>query len=283
MLRNGLEGADYAEPYAGGAGVALELLLAGTASHIHLNDSSEHVYAFWRSVIEEPEEFCRRIAAASLTVEDWKAHREVVRNPKGHDLVELGFSTFFLNRCNRSGVLGGGLIGGLAQEGRWLMDARFPRNELIQRIEGIATKADRISVTNLDAEDFMASHASASLPEDTLIYCDPPYYERAERLYLDSYRREDHLRLSRAIQDGVSHRWLVSYDGHPDIIAMYADRRKFTYSLQYSASRSYKGREVFIFSDDLVIPETSAVPSIDDALPCLVGSRNPVQRGVATA
>lgn len=266
LEHNALEGGHYAEPYAGGAGVAMDLLLANRVSHVHLNDSSIHIYAFWQSVTTRPEDLCRLVASASMSVEDWREHREVVRHPEGHDLLEIGFSTFYLNRCNRSGVLTGGLIGGLEQAGQWRMDARFPINELIRRIEAIATKASSISVTNLDAEEFLSAYAAERLPDDALLYCDPPYYERAQRLYLDSYQHDDHTRLAKLIQGGVRQRWLVSYDGHPDVIALYEERRKFLYDLQYSAARSYKGREVFIFSDDLILPLGSSIKAVDDAL-----------------
>ncbi len=263
---NDLSGGHYAEPYAGGAGVAIDLLLDKRVSHVHLNDSSAHVAAFLNSLLLYPDEFCRKIAAASLSVGDWKEHRDVVRRPELHDEFEVGFSTFYLNRCNRSGVLTGGVIGGLAQNGRWRMDARFPRNELIRRVEAIAAEANHISVTNLDAETFMLQHAPRVVPTNSLIYCDPPYYERSGRLYLNSYDRDDHARLAAVIQGQLKHPWVVSYDGHPELIAMYEKRRSFVYSLQYSAIRTYKGTEVFIFSDSMEIPTESRVPAVHDAL-----------------
>jgi DNA adenine methylase len=263
---NGLAGGHYAEPYAGGAGVAVELLLGDQVEHVHLNDSSIHVFSVWQSITKDPDSFCRQILSAALSVEDWKRHREVVRRPQEHKMSDVGFSTFYLNRCNRSGVLTAGVIGGLAQVGRWLIDARFPRNELVRRVESIAAKAHRISVTNLDAEVFIREHLPANLPAKSLVYCDPPYYERAERLYLNTYAPNDHVRIAEVIQRELAGNWLVSYDGHPDIVALYASRRKFEYDLQYSATRSYRGREIFIFSDGLVIPQRSKVAAIDTAL-----------------
>lgn len=263
---NELTGGHYAEPYAGGAGVAMELLVSGKVSHVHLNDSSVHIYALWSSIKTSPEAFCRRLSLASLNVEEWKRHREVVRHPADHDLFELGFSTFYMNRCNRSGVLTAGVIGGLAQAGRWRIDARFPRNELIRRIEVIAEKAERVSVTNLDAEQFMRDYAPTRLPPNTLIYCDPPYYERSQRLYLDAYHPDDHRRLANLLQKGGINRWVVSYDAHPDILSLYGQRKHFVYELQYSATRVYSGKEVFVFSDDLNLPQESRVLTIDRAL-----------------
>ncbi|QDH58614.1 DNA adenine methylase [Pandoraea pnomenusa] len=262
---NDLVGGHYVEPYAGGAGVALELLLENKVSKIHLNDCSVPVYAFWRSVLSKPEELCRLVASASLTVEEWKRRRDIVRQPKGHSQLEVGFSAFYLNRCNRSGVLSGGLIGGLAQDGEWKMDARFPRNELIRRIEAIASRSSAIVLKNLDAEKFIEEHIP-TLPLETLVYCDPPYFDKASRLYLNSYQEDDHHRISGVIQSRLKRKWVVSYDSAEEILGYYRERRSFVYDLQYNASRVYKGREIFVFSDDLKLPASSRLPHIDEAM-----------------
>lgn len=261
---NDAESWSYVEPYAGGAGVGMELLLDNRVRRVYLNDSSRPIYAFWRSVLDQPDAFCSRISRAALTLETWRKHRDVVRDQSKHDLLDLGFSTFFLNRCNRSGVLTGGVIGGQQQQGDWLIDARFPRAELIRRVEAIATRANRVSVTNLDAEVFLATKV-AKLPAETLVYCDPPYFARAKRLYLDSYTEADHARLAKAIQK-VKQPWLLSYDSHATIAALYQDRRQFTYRLSYSAISAYAGRELFIFSDKLKVPATSALSYVADGL-----------------
>lgn len=258
---NGAIGWNYVEPYAGGAGVAMELLVGDKVGHVYLNDSSLHVYSFWKAILGDPEHFCRRISRASLTVDAWKKHREIVRNPADHDVMDVGFSTFYLNRCNRSGILTAGVIGGLAQEGKWRIDARFSRNELVKRVETIAEYRNRITVTHLDAEAFMVGRVN-SLPPKTIVYCDPPYYERAERLYLNAYDPDDHFRLARVIQHKLRQPWLVSYDNHPDISSLYRKRRRFRYTLQYSAIRAYAAKELFVFSDKLQVPPTSAVPYI---------------------
>jgi DNA adenine methylase len=262
---NGLEGGDYVEPYAGGAGVAIELLVAGHVSNVHLNDSSFPIYAFWNSILRHTDEFCRRISRSLLNVDEWKAHREVMRNPEDHDELDVGFATFYLNRANRSGVLSGGLIGGLDQTGKWKMDARFPRNELIRRIEVIGTLRGAINVMNLDAEDFIANQVP-EIRGNKLVYCDPPYFEKASRLYLNHYAPGDHERIAEIIQQQRDTKWIVSYDAVEQILGYYAKRRKFLYELQYNASRAYKGNEVFIFSDNLVVPRTSALPYITTAL-----------------
>ncbi len=111
LRQNGIRG-HYVEPYAGGAGVAIELLLNEDVQCIHLNDSDLGIYAFWYSILNENERFCREILIAALTIEEWKKRREIVKQPQNHSLFELGFSTFFLNRCNRSGVISTELLEG---------------------------------------------------------------------------------------------------------------------------------------------------------------------------
>lgn len=265
MELNGLANGHYVEPYAGGAGVGMELLLAGRAAHVHLNDISVGVYAFWRSILTNTEEFCRRVSAASLTIEEWRRQKAILSHPRKFCQLDVGFSLFYVNRCNRSGIPSGGVIGGLEQNGRWRMDARFPRNELIRRIESIATKKAAITVKNWDGERFLLEYVP-TLPQNTLIYCDPPYFHKADRLYLNYYTPEDHCRIAKVMQKHVKRPWLVSYDSVPQIMKHYSKRHSFCYDLQYNAAKAYKGAEVFFFSDDIELPANSAVPCINAAL-----------------
>lgn len=260
LLRtNGLVGADYAEPYAGGAGVAIHLLLSRQVGHIHLNDSSPAIFAFWRSIQGKADEFCRRIASASLTVEEWRRQRHILTHSKNFPQIDVGFSLFYLSRCNRSGIPNGGVIGGLKQQGRWKMDARFPRNELIRRVEAIADNRERMTVTNLDAELFIRSYVR-KLPRRTLVYCDPPYYHESNRLYLNYYKPDDHVGLARTIQKHLKRPWLVSYDNVPEIRRLYAKRRCVFCKVQYNAARAYTGTEVFFISDGLKLPDAASGP-----------------------
>jgi DNA adenine methylase len=263
--KNNLVGGHYVEPYAGGAGVALELLISGKVSHVHLNDSCKRIYAFWRSVLNKSDELCALILRASLTVDEWRRQQAIFAAPEQSDELNLGFATFYLNRCNRSGILSGGLIGGLRQDGDWRMDARFSRNELIRRIEVIASKAKEISLRNWDAERFIKEYLP-QVPEHSLIYLDPPYFKKADRLYLNHYSPDDHERIAAVIQQSLKHKWIVSYDNAPEISQYYLKRRSFEYDLQYNASKAYMGKELIIVSDDLVIPDSSNVLGVDAAL-----------------
>lgn len=262
---NRLIGGHYVEPYAGGAGVAIELLLENRVNHIHLNDSSTHIFTFWSCALNYTDELCGRIRNASLTIDEWKRQREILRHPDKHSHIDIGFSVFYLNRCNRSGVLSGGVIGGLNQTGNYKMDARFSRNDLIRRIELIASRKSSITLHNLDAEQYIQQHIP-TLPNNTLVYLDPPYYTKSSRLYLNHYKPEDHIRIANTVQEKLQHRWVVSYDGVQPIIEQYSNRRQFVYQLQYNAAEVYKGTEIFIFSDNLTIPRNSTISYINQAI-----------------
>lgn len=262
LYENGLEKGHYAEPYAGGAGVAIDLLLSGSVSHIHLNDAWAPLHAFWRSVLYRTEELCRRIRDTQLTVEEWMRQKEILSRPWEFDQIDLGFSMLYLNRCNRSGIIhDAGVIGGLDQTGPYKMDARFPRAELIRRVEAIGSRHGNISLHNLDAERFVKEKVRF-LPQRTLVYCDPPYYHKAERLYPNSYQPDDHERIARTIQERILHPWITSYDYTPEVLSFYSRRRLFDYKLQYNAAQVYKGRELIVVSDELRLPSTSALSFI---------------------
>jgi DNA adenine methylase len=257
----------YVEPFAGGAGVALELLLSKKIKNVHLNDANIGIYAFWYSVVNHTQELCNLISVASLTVEEWKRRKEIVKQADKNNLLELGFSTFYLNRCNRSGILTAGLIGGLNQDGNYKMNARFSRNDLIRRIESIALFKKNIFVTNLDAEFYIKNYIP-NLGNDCLVYLDPPYFVQGSNLYLNSYEH-----LSKIIQNKIEQKWILSYDGVPEIVSLYSERKHFIYDLQYNASRVYKGKEIFIFCDELTIPKSCSLDYINYGIENLVNSK----------
>lgn len=256
---------NYCEPYCGGAGVAISLLFSNKVKHIHLNDVDRGIYAFWHSILNKTEKFCERIRTVSLTVDEWIKQREVFRNKKRQSLFNLGFAVFFLNRCNRSGVLSAGIIGGLNQDGNYKLDARFKRNELIKRIEAISVFKKKITISNLDAEYYIKNYIP-NLSNNLLVYFDPPYYVKGKELYLNAYDHDDHVRISQCIQNQTDNNWILSYDGVPEIINLYKERKQFVYDLQYSAANTYKGKEVFVFGDNIKLPKSSSVESINKAL-----------------
>lgn len=256
----------YAEPYAGGAGVAIELLISGRIKNIYLNDKDYGVYCFWYSVKNFNEDFCKKIEKVKLTISEWKRQREVFRNQRSYTAFEVGFSFFYLNRCNRSGVLTGGVIGGMNQKGNYKIDARFNRLELIRRISILGEFSSSIKISNLDARTFITKYKHTFL-NNALIYLDPPYYVKGQGLYLNHYGHDDHVHLCNHLTKHLErHNWILSYDAVTPIVDLYNDRPRFVYDLKYSAAEPRKGSEIFIFSDMLSIPAESRLPYINQGL-----------------
>lgn len=251
MRANGLMQGIYCEPFAGGAGIACRLLLNGTVSEIWINDIDPAIYAFWNSVLNSTDELCERIARARITIAEWRRQKSV-QTSSNAELLDLGYSTLFLNRTNRSGILRGGVIGGKKQTGNYALDCRFDRDELVRKIQRLALYRDQVSLSCMDARRYMSSKLKR-LPERALVYVDPPYYRAGPDLYTNFYRHKDHAALALAIQ-ATSHRWMVTYDDATEIQAMYLRRRQYRKTLTYYAQAKRSAAELLVLSDRLVLP-----------------------------
>lgn len=254
-------GGHYLEPYAGGAGVALELLFHGYASHVHINDLDPAVHAFWVSVTQAPDALLQLLHNTPVTMDEWFHWRSILRGETPANAVERGFATLFINRTNRSGILKGGVIGGMAQSGSYKLDARFKKDVLAARIQKIAQYAEHITVHCEDAL-MLLERCESFLPDQSLIYLDPPYYVKGRGLYRNYYQHEDHLAIAKNLQSpDLARPWVVSYDNAAEIQDMYQLSRGLSYCLNYSAQKRYVGNEVMFFSETLIVPDEAIPPS----------------------
>lgn len=243
----------YAEPFAGGCGLALGLLMRGYVSHIHINDIDRGIWAFWDSVLHRNRELIERIQTVNVCLDEWYAQREIVRSPEKQNIFDLGFATFFMNRTNRSGIIKAGVIGGLAQNGNYLLDCRFNKDSLSRRIERIGLYTEKIHLTNLDAIDFLNE---VDYSDSDIFACiDPPYYKQGSSLYTNFYKHQDHQLLATRIRS-LAKPWVLTYDNEPVIQELYRDNTQIEFNLNYFAQTKRVGTELMVFSDDLKIPNT---------------------------
>lgn len=268
---NNLKGGTYCELYAGGAGAALNLLFENTFSTIHINDADYSIYAFWYAVLNHHEEFIQLIENTPVTIAEWQVQKQIYLQGRASEILALGFSTFFLNRTNRSGIIfKAGPIGGQNQEGNYKIDVRFNKKDLIKRIEDIASIRDRIALTNEDAINII-KNLNTFFPdvENLFLYLDPPYYNKGKMLYLNNYDHFNHKTLAEAVENLENIRWLISYDNVTQIKELYNGYRMSSFDLNYTLQSKKFGSELLVFSEELELPAEIQVKSrISELLIC---------------
>lgn len=248
MKLNNLEGGTYVEPFAGGAAIAWYLLINKHVEKVFINDLNKSIYAFWHSVLFQTDQLCSMIEAVDITIDNWEIQKAIQKEPDNYSLLDLGFSTFFLNRTNRSGIIKGGAIGGMTQEGNYKLDCRFNRKDLINRIIKISNCQKDIHLTNLDANEFILK-VLPSIPDKCLVNIDPPYYKKGKGLYQNFFEHSDHFELYNNVIK-IRQPWMVTYDDTPEINKIYKDYNPLSFSLSYTAQVKRKGFEVLIHKSE---------------------------------
>lgn len=253
---NKREGGIYVEPYAGGCGAGLHLLFSERISTLMINDADRSIYSFWKAILTKTDAFLEMLRDTPLSVDEWKRQRDVYFGGRRQASLRLGFATFYLNRCNRSGIIAnGGLIGGRMQSGKWRLDARFNKSGLRQRIERIAMYGERILVSNLDALEFLRRKVNPQgIAEKAFVYLDPPYYAKGSQLYLDYYDPADHSSLAKYLENNPPFLWALTYDNVPPIHKLYRRHRRYPFSLSYSARERRIGRELMVLHRKVELP-----------------------------
>lgn len=165
------------------------------------------------------------------------------KNMNSH-LLENGFTSFFLNRTNVSGIINGGPIGGKKQLGKYKIDCRFNKVALIEKIRKISSYKDRIILNNLDANDFIKQELPKYNSKSTFIFFDPPYYAQGKNLYLSFVYKNSHKELANNILSLSDYKWITTYDIEDKILELYKDKSKaYTYSLLYSVRNKRRAKE----------------------------------------
>ena len=244
LVGHNLSGWQYAEPYAGGCGLALSLLFDGVVSKLHLNDIDLSIATFWESLIFHTDELVDRVENVTFTIEEWRKQKQIQKEKLTANPLDLAFSTLYLNRTNRSGIIKAGVIGGLAQTGNYKMDCRFNKADIISKIYAIAKRQSDICIYNLDAIDFIHRVENQ---ENLVLMIDPPYYNKGQTLYANFYRHDDHAKIA-DILTNTTLPWILTYDNTPEIIELYRDFNQYSFNINYSVANKRVGSELLITS-----------------------------------
>ena len=252
IRQTGHLGGTYIEPFAGGAGIALELLEKEIVGDIVINDFDKGIYSFWRAILSDTDRFINDIRNIGLSIDEWNRQRQIIDNCNRYS-YELGFATFYLNRTNRSGIIKGGVIGGAEQNGNWRMDARFNRESLIERIIKIARRKKNIHLYNKDVNSFIQNYLPR-YQQNAFVYFDPPYFGKGKQLYLNFFSYDDHVRIQKMIANQVNCDWVITYDDVQEIAVIYQNHILKRFDLNYSAAVKRKASEIIIFRRQDMIP-----------------------------
>lgn len=253
LLRtNDLQRGVYAEPFAGGAGLAWRLLLSGQVGEVWINDIDPCIYALWDAILNSSEELCERIAEIAITMDEWHLQRSILMDNSAQSL-DRAFATLFMNRTNRSGILLGGAIGGKTQGGAYKLDCRFNRTELVRKVKRIARHRDVVRLTQLDASVCIAQWSN-KLPPRALMNIDPPYFAKGQELYINFYSQNDHANLAKTIRE-LQCPWMLTYDDVPQIEHLYTGLPVYRKSLTYYAQTKRRANELLVLSPRLKAPE----------------------------
>lgn len=238
------------EPYAGGAGASLVLLFAGKVNKIIINDLDNAIYTFWKIAVSNTDYLIKKIKSTKITIAEWKKQKAIYALSKNDQ--ELAFATLFLNRTNRSGIMGGGPIGGIGQLGKWKINARFTKKTIIGRLEKIKEFQNKIKVYKLDGIKLLKRLEQHKKAEQYFIFLDPPYFQKGQSLYLNHYNNKDHEKLSKFLEQSSLKKWVMTYDDVSYIKNLYSKMRIKGFAIQHNAYKSKIGKEVMIFSDNSV-------------------------------
>ena len=261
LTHNKLNHAKFIEPFCGGAGASLSLLLGGYVSEIHINDKNFALYCFWEQLINNTDHLLDMVYSTKPTIDEWHKQREIYFNSINSNAefskLEYGYSAFYLNRTNRSGVLGAGPIGGQDQTGKYKIDCRYTVSTLIKKLERIAAVKDSIFVYNEDCITFLERFNTPKEYDNSFIYLDPPYVKEGRNIYSKNFCFDDaqHESLKDYI---VSHknRWLISYDDHPLIHELYSKHGARAVEFSYVMNQAKVGKELMIADSRLRMPES---------------------------
>ena len=249
---NNITNCIYIEPFCGGAGLGLKLLFDNKIKKLILNDKDKGIYCFWENVLENTNKFIEKIKKTSINISEFERQKYILENKEKFNNFDIGFAAFLVNRCSISGILKAGPIGGIKQNGKYKVNARFGKEELIRKIIEISRLRNKIEIYNLDIFDFLKKVKRRRNKKNLLIYLDPPYFKNGKELYVEYFEEKDHINLSNILKKEKKINWLLSYDYENFIEKLYENFNKEELDFKYF-TKQFKEKKEFIFSNNLTL------------------------------
>lgn len=253
----------YIEPFAGGFGVGLNLLKQNQIKEAVINELNPGLYSVWKYILQDPIALINKIKKTDVTIDEWHRQRKIHQDNKNQINFDNAFSTWFLNRTNVSGIITGGVIGGIKQQGKYKVDCRFNKLKLIQKIEWINSQKERIRLFNMDGSKLIKQLPANNSGQKIFMLIDPPYYKEGKTLYESYFDRKDHIRLRDALlnlnQDNRI-KWIETYDINQNIYELYKNQFScYTYGINYSVTKAHKAKEYIFTNKNTLLKSTDKI------------------------
>lgn len=242
---NNWQDVTYVEPFAGGFGIGIGLLCDGVVNAAIINDIDTHIYHFWDAVLNQTEDLITLIESTEVTIEEREIQKHIYDNPNTDSLHD-GFATLFLNRVNYSGVIKGGPIGGAAQQGKYKIDCRFNKSDIIKRIRRVAGFRNQIILCNCDASELIVRYVP-QINGEVFLNIDPPYVIKGSLLYTNYFEEQDHRNLADVIVSNLATTpWIITYDNAELIRDIYNGYLIQEYFIRHNVGTKARNTELVI-------------------------------------
>lgn len=243
----------YIEPFFGGGSIGLDFIKNSDVKSIWMNDKDFALSCLWTSVIKCPSLLKYYVRNFTPSVDLFLEYKKYLLSDlsfenKFSKIVEIGFKKLAIHQISYSGlgVKSGGPLGGIYQKSKYKINCRWSPEYICKNIDYYNNV-----FTNLDVKHncctFFDFEEVFKNKNTSLIYLDPPYFEKGSELYQYSFLEEDHVRLSKILQE-TNHHWLLSYDDCEQIRDLYSWATIQECPVTYTINGSIKKQELLIYA-----------------------------------
>lgn len=227
-IANG-EKLEYREPFFGGGSIGLLTIeKIANIKHIWLNDFDLGISCLWRTLIQNPEYLKKLVENFKPSIEYFDKFKSDLTDPKteiisDEDIAIHGFKKLAIHQISYSGLgtKSGGPLGGREQKSNYKIDCRWSPSYICKKIDSIHKKFSKLAIRNKMCTNLDFSKVINDNLCNSIIYLDPPYFDKGNDLYQHGLNYDDHLRLSELLKK-TNHKWLLSYDDCPEIRDLYS-------------------------------------------------------------
>lgn len=247
----------YAEPFLGGGSVGLAAL--SKYSHfkrVILADLDHTLCCLWNAVVKNPAGLCSLIEAFSPSVDSYFQFKEdLTLTPQYvEEDLETGFKKLAVHQMSYSGLgmMAGGPIGGKSQTSKYDVGCRWSKPNLVKKIKYIHSVLAKAPL--LGGRVLCQSYDEILCLYDgpqTFFYLDPPYFDKGQELYTNSFSATDHYDLYKHLEK-LQGLFALSYDNVEFVRNLYSTKFKTLFTdVNYTINSSRTKTELLIVKDKL--------------------------------